>query len=150
MALKARIPSAHCPEHKWGKQVRNMACFAQLDQNNTVTQVIVVKDDVIGDKVFPESEQIGIDFCRSLFGNDTNWKQTSPERAFRKNYAGIGYSYHATLDTFLPPKPYNSWILDPVESVWEPPVPMPSFDKSYRWDENSLNWIETETKAPIP
>jgi hypothetical protein len=123
-----------------------MACFAEINSENIVTQVIAVNDEVVGNKAFPETDQIGIDFCRSLFGQQTNWKQTSPEGAFRKHYAGIGFAYNPALDAFIPPKPYNSWMLNPVECTWECPVEMPSDGKSYRWDEDSINWVATLSK----
>jgi len=86
-----------------------MAHFAQLDANNIVTEVIVVNNAVIDDLSFPESEPIGVEFCQSLYGADTVWKQTSYNGNFRGVYAGIGYSYDPILDVFVPPviKPAN-------------------------------------------
>jgi len=84
-----------------------MAHFAQLDDNNIVTQVIVVaNDELLLDGV--ESEVKGISFCKSLFGEDTKWKQTSYNGNIRKNYAGIGYTYDASNDYFYAPQPYPS------------------------------------------
>lgn len=140
MFLKARIDSASCPEGKWKRKIKNMAYFAQINFENLVTQVIVVNDEVIGNKIFPESEEIGINFCKSLFGQNTNWKQTSFEKSFRKNYAGIGYTYNSDLNAFVPPKPFNSWVLDPVNCVWEPPISRPEDGKTYDWNEESLSW----------
>ena len=82
-----------------------MAHFAQLDANNIVTEVIVVNNAVIDDLPFPESEPIGVEFCQSLYGADTVWKQTSYNGNFRGVYAGIGYSYDPVLDIFVPPPP---------------------------------------------
>ncbi len=82
-----------------------MAHFAQLDENNVVLQVIVVNNAVIDDLPFPESEPIGVEFCQSLYGVDTVWKQTSYNGNFRGVYAGIGYSYDPVLDIFVPPPP---------------------------------------------
>jgi hypothetical protein len=84
-----------------------MANFAQLDEKNVVLQVIVVSNDTVQNLPFPESEPIGVAFCRSLLGADTNWKQTSYNASFRTNYAGIGYIYDPVSDSFVepPPKP---------------------------------------------
>lgn len=79
-----------------------MAHFAQLDENNTVIQVIVVSnDDCLKNGV--EDEDTGIAFCQSLLGTNTRWVQTSYNANFRKNYAGIGYTYNQQLDEFVPP-----------------------------------------------
>ena len=82
-----------------------MAHFAQMDTDSIVLEVIVISNEVINDLPFPESEPIGIEFCKSLYGPDTIWLQTSYNGTFRVNYAGIGYSYDANLDAFLPPEP---------------------------------------------
>ena len=81
-----------------------MAHFAQLDENNVVTQVIVVSNDDTSDSNGVEAESIGVAFCQKLFGANTNWKQTSYNGNIRGNYAGIGYSYNAELDAFIPPQ----------------------------------------------
>ena len=80
-----------------------MAHFAQLDENNVVTQVIVVSNDDTSDSNGTETESIGVAFCQKLLGADTNWKQTSYNSNMRVRYAGIGYSYNAGLDAFVPP-----------------------------------------------
>lgn len=117
-----------------------MAHFAQLDENNQVIGVIVVNNDVITlDGV--EDEQAGIDFCRSLYGAETNWRQTSYNASFRKNYAGLGFTYDATRDAFIPPKPYASWSLDEDLCQWQPPVSYPESGRCY-WDEAQGTWVE--------
>lgn len=116
-----------------------MAHFAQLDENNVVTQVIVVHNNELIDNGV-ESEAKGIAFCQSLFPN-TNWKQTSYNGNIRKHYAGIGYTYRADIDAFVPPQPYLSWTLD-ADAIWQPPVAMPLDDKRYLWDEDTTSWIE--------
>ena len=63
-------------------------------------------------------------------------------KALRKNYAGIGYSYNETLDAFIPPKPYESWILNEQTCLWEPPIDYPNDGKDYLWDEPTSSWIE--------
>lgn len=94
-----------------------MAHFAQLDDNNTVLQVIVVHNNELLDENGQESEAKGIAFCQSLFGG--NWKQTSYNGNFRKNYAGIGFTYDEPRDAFIAPKPEGNWILDEEICQWK-------------------------------
>lgn len=115
-----------------------MAHFAKLSNNNIVEQVIVVNNSELLENGI-ESEQKGIDFCNSLFGG--TWIQTSYNATFRKNYAGIGYTYDASRDAFIPPKPFNSWILDEDTCLWESPIPYPNNGGIYRWSEEDFNWI---------
>ena len=124
-----------------------MAHFARLDENNVVTQVIVVSnDECLLDGV--ENETVGIVFCKKLFGNDTKWKQTSYNANFRKNYAGIGFVYDADMDAFIPPQPFASWVLNKETAKWEPPVPVPADVNTgnppqiYSWNEDTLSWVE--------
>jgi hypothetical protein len=117
-----------------------MAHFAKLDENNKVLAVHVVNNDVItidGN----ESEQAGIDFLTGLHGH-TLWKQTSYNGNFRKNYAGIGYTYDASRDAFIGPQPYLSWSLNETTCQWEPPVAYPTDGKDYGWFESNQQWIE--------
>jgi len=116
-----------------------MAHFAQLDENNSVIQVIVVNNDVLLDANGNESEQLGQEFCTQLLGG--RWVQTSYNASFRKNYAGYDFTYDANLDAFIPPKPYNSWILDEQTGQWQAPVPYPADGESYAWDEDTQSWI---------
>ena len=116
-----------------------MAHFAQLEKN-IVKQVIVVSNQDILDENGQESEQKGIDFCSNLLGG--TWKQTSYNAKIRKNYAGVGYTYDETLDAFIAPKPYNSWLLDETTAQWKSPVDYPTDDKKYTWDENTTSWKE--------
>ena len=120
-----------------------MAHFAQLDENNTVTQVIVVaNDELLLDGV--ENETKGIMFCKSLFGEDTRWVQTSYNGNKRKNYAGIGYTYDPVNDHFFAPQPYPSWTLD-ADAKWQAPTPYPTDGKFYTWNESTLTWDEVIT-----
>jgi len=116
-----------------------MAHFAQLE-NNIVTKVIVVSNQDILDENGQESEQKGIDFCSNLLGG--TWKQTSYHAKIRKNYAGVGYKYDATLDAFIPPQPYASWVLDETTAQWKAPVDYPTDGKVYSWDEATTSWVE--------
>lgn len=118
-----------------------MAHFAQINENNAVLQVIVVNNSDILDENGAESEQKGIEFCQSLFPN-TIWKQTSYNAKFRKNYAGIGYSYDPARDAFVPPKLFASWVLNEETCRWEPPTPRPQDGNLYEWDENSVSWVQ--------
>jgi hypothetical protein len=123
-----------------------MAHFAQLDENNVVTQVIVVSNNELLDASGVEREEMGIGFCQRLFGG--NWKQTSYNHNLRKRYAGIGYTYNAELDAFVPPKPFPSWVLDNDEANWKAPVAAPADmgmgegQKMYTWNESTTSWEE--------
>lgn len=117
-----------------------MAHFAQLDENNTVTQVIVVaNEELMLDGT--ENETKGILFCKSLFGEDTRWIQTSYNGNKRKNYAGIGYTYDPVNDYFFAPQPFPSWTLD-ADAKWQAPTPYPTDGKFYTWNESTLSWDE--------
>jgi hypothetical protein len=118
-----------------------MAHFAQLDENNIVQNVIVVSNNDCLDADGNESESLGIEFCKKLLGTNTKWVQTSYNGNFRKNYAGIGYTYDSARDTFIPPKPYKSWILVEETCQWTAPIPYPNDGKMYYWDETVKNWI---------
>lgn len=117
-----------------------MAHFAQLDQNNIVTQVIVISNNDCIDATGNENEAVGAGFCASLFGGV--WKQTSYNGKIRKNYAGIGYKYDPVLDAFIPPQPFQSWILNNEKCQWQAPIPMPQDGKFYIWNEDNQSWIE--------
>ncbi len=114
-----------------------MAHFAQLDDNNMVTQVIVVANNELLDNGV-ESEAKGIVFCQSLFGG--NWKQTSYNNNIRKQYAGIGFTYDTNADVFVAPQPYPSWSLD-ANHDWQAPTPMPT-EGFWSWNEETLSWDE--------
>ena len=117
-----------------------MAHFAQLNDENLVTQVIVVANQDTADKDGVENEAIGIEFCTNLLGG--RWVQTSYNGNIRKNYAGIGYKYDATLDAFIPPQPFESWTLNEETAQWEAPTPYPDDGKRYSWDEATTSWVE--------
>lgn len=117
-----------------------MAHFAEIDQNGIVLRVVVVSNQDTSDASGVEKEYIGAAFCERLLGG--TWKQTSYNGNMRKNYAGIGYTYDAQRDAFIPPKPYPSWILNEQTCLWEPPVAMPDDGKLYQWDEATTSWVE--------
>ena len=117
-----------------------MAHFAQLDQNNIVTQVIVANEELLDNDI--ESESKGIEFCTNLLGG--TWKQTSYNQKIRKNYASVGYVYDEGRDAFIAPKTYNSWLLDETTCQWKAPIDMPTDGKMYLWDEATTSWIEVK------
>jgi hypothetical protein len=120
-----------------------MAHFAEIDQFGKVKRVIVVSNTDTSDASGVEKEHIGAAFCERLFGG--TWKQTSYNGNFRKNYAGIGYTYDADIDAFVPPRPWASWILNQDTAQWQAPVPMPNDGQNYQWDEATVSWKEIET-----
>ncbi len=114
-----------------------MAHYAFLDNNNIVTEVIVGID---------ESELIEGVYPEIWYGNFRGQvcKRTSYNGNIRKNYAGIGYKYDETLDAFIPPKPYESWILNEETALWKAPVDYPEDGAVYSWDEESQEWKVVE------
>ena len=124
-----------------------MAHFAEIDDNNVVLRVIVVANKDTADANGNEVESIGVAFCQRLLGG--NWKQTSYNGNFRKNYAGIGFTYDAGIDAFVPPKPYPSWVLNSNTAQWEAPVPMPQDGKKYSWDEATQSWVEVPSAGSL-
>ena len=117
-----------------------MAHFAKLDDNNNVLEVHVVSNAELDSS---NEEASGLAFLANWSGGYTNWKQTSYNAAtngFRKNYAGIGYKYDETRDAFIPPKPFESWVLNESTCLWEAPISYPTDGEFYRWVEEDLNW----------
>ena len=117
-----------------------MAHFAEIDDNNVVLRVIVVNNNELMDDNSVEQESLGQAFCQSLF--DGNWVQTSYNGSFRKNFAGVGYTYDQERNAFIPPKAYSSWVLNETTCQWEAPIPLPDSDSDYIWDEDTTSWIE--------
>jgi hypothetical protein len=124
-----------------------MAHFAKLGVGNIVERVDVLHNNVAS------TEQAGIDFLNNFYRINAIWKQTSYNTRggihllggtpLRKNYAGIGYIYDSNRDAFIPPKPFNSWILNEDTCNWESPIPLPndsSIDKRYTWNEETQSW----------
>jgi hypothetical protein len=124
-----------------------MAHFAKLGTGNIVEKVISINNAVITDANGMEQEQLGADFINKLYNTRDVWKQTSYNNNIRKNYAGIGFQYDQTRDAFIPPKPFNSWILNETTCLWEAPVAMPELTQEqidnknyYAWNEQIKNW----------
>ena len=116
-----------------------MAHYTKLDENNTVLEVHCIhNNELLVDGV--ESEAKGIEFLITWSGGYTNWKQTSYNGNFRKNYAGVGYTYDSERDAFIAPQPYASWIIDEETCRWVSPVAYPTDGEMYEWDESTLAW----------
>jgi len=128
-----------------------MATFAKIGLNNKVIGVHSLHNDVLKDSNGVEQEVLGIDFLTKLHGWAI-WKQTSYNTSggvhkldgtpFRKNHAGIGYTYDEDKDAFIPPQPYNSWTLNEDTCNWEAPVAYPDDGKKYNWNEETTSWDE--------
>lgn len=124
-----------------------MAHYAKV-QNGTVSQVIVAEADFF-DTFVDSSPGQWIQTSYNTRGGvhyepNTNTPSEDQTKALRKNYAGIGYTYDATRDAFIPPQPFASWILNETSCLWEAPVAYPYDGNIYRWDEESTNWVLTE------
>ena len=132
----------------------------KLNNENFVIQGVSLVNEVFTINGI-EVEQIGVDFLNNLYQTNDIWKQTSyntrggvhyqadnntpsqdQSKAFRKNYAGIGYYYDSIRDAFIPPKPFPSWTLNEESCLWDSPLPYPNDGKMYTWNEKILNWQE--------
>jgi len=127
-----------------------MAHWAELDENNVVTRVLVGdNNDPAGDEGYQWLlDNLGGTWVKTSY-NSIGGKRRNPETeemteeaGFRKNYAGIGYTFDAGHDAFIPPKPFNSWNLNEDTCLWEAPTPYPADGKTYRWDEDITAWVE--------
>ena len=126
-----------------------MASFAKIGLNSKVIEIQSVVNEVLHDADGVEQEVNGIDFLTKLTGWSI-WKQTSYNThggvhssggtPFRKNHAGIGYTYDEDRDAFIPPKPFNSWILNEDTCLWEAPVAYPDDGQNYEWNESTKQW----------
>jgi hypothetical protein len=126
-----------------------MASFAKIGLNNKVIEVLSVVNEVLHDSNGVEQEVNGIDFLTKLTGYPV-WKQTSYNThggvhnnngtPLRKNHAGIGYTYDEDRNAFIAPKPYNSWILNETNCLWESPIPYPQNNNKYNWNEQNKSW----------
>jgi len=119
-----------------------MGHFAKLNDQGLVIDVNVVNNETLNNLPFPESEPVGIAFLTEWSGGYSNWKQTSYNVSFRKNFAGIGCTYDSVLDAFIYPKPYPSWLLNTETCQWQAPVPYPNDGKNYYWNEDTQQWVE--------
>jgi len=122
-----------------------MAHYAFLNENNIVTEVIVGKNE--GEEGVNWETHYGTfrgQTCKRTSYNTIGGIHSAGGVPYRKNYAGIGYSYDATRDAFIPPKPYASWVLNETSCLWESPVAYPTDGNMYRWDEPTTAWIQVE------
>jgi hypothetical protein len=119
-----------------------MAHFAKLDENNVVVFVTVGRDEDDG-KEFELSERTG-DVYKQTSYNTVGGVHSLGGTPFRKNYAGIGYTYDEQRDAFIPPQPYPSWLLNEQSCLWEAPVPMPTDGEQYSWNESTQTWDAVE------
>jgi hypothetical protein len=127
-----------------------MAHFAQLDENNTVVQVIVIDNNATKDNNEIEQETIGVTLCKQLYGEETVWVQCSynagngveylKPNAFRKNFPSIGSTYREDLDAFITIKPWNSWVLNETTCAWEAPVLYPLDGIIFSWNTETNTW----------
>jgi hypothetical protein len=118
-----------------------MAHYAFLNENNIVTEVIVGVDE----NSIIDWEQCYGEFrnqkCKRTSYNTIAGQHIYGGTPFRKNYAGIGYMYDEIRDAFIPPKPFESWVLEEESCTWQPPIPYPNDENFYIWDEETKNWI---------
>jgi hypothetical protein len=117
-----------------------MAHFAEIGIDNTVLRVLVIADKDTCDENGIEREEIGATFCKKLLGG--TWVQTSFNRKIRKNFAGVGHLYNKSLDAFISPQPFASWVLNETTCQWSAPTSMPTDGKDYQWDEATTAWVE--------
>jgi hypothetical protein len=118
-----------------------MAHYAFLDENNIVTEVIVGKDE--GN--FDWEQQYGSfrgQACKRTSYNTIGGVHSGGGIPYRKNYAGIGYTYDSVKDAFIPPKTYASWVLNEDTCLWDAPIPYPNDGNKYNWDEETISWKE--------
>ena len=136
-----------------------MAHYAKISNNNIVEKVLVVNNEDTLDENGNESEYIASILLQNVIELGSNWKKTSyntkggiyrdsitnepledQSKAFRKNYAQIGYIYDEQRDAFIPPKPFSSWILNEFSCLWEAPIPRPTGNNFYKWNEETQSW----------
>ena len=121
-----------------------MASFAKIGSGNIVEQVVAVSNEVA------TTEQAGVEFLQNLYNDTATWKQTSYNTyggvhsldgtPFRKNFAGVGYTYDETKNAFIAPKPYASWVLNDDTCLWESPVAYPDDGERHTWNEDTTSW----------
>jgi len=122
-----------------------MAHYAFINENYIVTEVIVGKDESNFDWERHYGDIRG-QLCKRTSYNTIGGVHTTGGTPYRKNYAGIGYTYDPTLDAFYPPKPFNSWILNETTCIWESPVAYPNDGNMYSWDEETTSWVPIPTE----
>lgn len=127
-----------------------MAHFAKLDSNNVVIFVTVGRDEDNGKEAELTArtgdvyKQTSYNTRGGVHYQADGTPSADQSKAYRKNYAGLGYTYDAGRDAFIPPKPFNSWVLNETTCLWDAPVPMPTDGKRYTWDEATTSWVEMQ------
>ena len=122
-----------------------MAHYAFLDNNNIVTEVIIGRNEFEKDIDWEEYYgNLKSQICKRTSFNTYAGKHKNGEIPFRKNYAGIGYFYDEQRDAFIPPKLFESWVLNEETCTWDPPVPMPDDGNPYGWNEETQSWDKLE------
>lgn len=121
-----------------------MAYFAELDADGIVVQVISISNADALDPAPTNSEPLGQAFIADTLGLPGEWRQTSYNGNFRKQYCGPGFRYDADADVFIAPQPFPSWMLD-ANHDWQPPTPMPTADGLWVWDEDTQSWVDVAT-----
>ncbi len=124
-----------------------MTHFAKLDENNVVVFVTVGRqeDDGLEEELIARTGDVYRQTSYNTYGgvHYTNGQASSDQtKALRKNYAGIGFTYDENLDAFIPPQPFESWVLNEDTCLWEAPVPHPTDGAIYAWDEEAGSWVE--------
>jgi hypothetical protein len=119
-----------------------MSHFAIIDENDIVTQVIVIEQDVIDTGAFGDPASF-VQTSYNTYGGVHSFGGTP----LRKNFAGIGFKFDRVRDAFIPPKQFESWVLDDETCLWEAPVAYPNDGKRYFWDEPTLSWVEIEVES---
>ena len=132
-----------------------MSHFAKLDENNIVTFVTVGRqeDDGKEQELFERTGDVYRQTSYNTRGGihynpETGEPSEDQSKAFRKNYAGIGYTYDELLDAFIPPQPFESWVIDLDTCLWDAPVPYPTDGEMYTWDEESVSWVQVPIVEP--
>ena len=122
-----------------------MAHFAELDKNNVVLQVLKTDDyeEERGQKFLSEDLGLGGRWIKTSY-NTRGGVHILGGTPFRKNFAGVVFSYDEVRDAFIPPKPFDSWILDEFSCLWVAPTPYPNDGERYVWNEETLSWVLTE------
>lgn len=121
-----------------------MAYFAELDENNVVMRVVAVSNLDAPDPA--PNDPAGNEFLASL-GMAGNWVQTSYNGNIRGHFAGIGHTYDSTLNVFVSPQPFPSWLMT-EDGNWRAPIPQPDDGKGYEWDETTKSWVEHTIVRP--
>lgn len=121
-----------------------MKYFAQLDNNNIVLRINAVDEKDATDESNNINEEKGIDFLKSLFGQETKWAMCDDTGVFRKNFPAIGASFDEANDAFIQPKPYESWSLNTDTFQWQAPVPCPGEEHMHVWNEDTQSWSEID------